>query len=209
MTSNTLDFNPISFANRVDIFSGATCQSFMAQTNPEVEIPDALLASLTVYNGDDSRRRRRRINEAEIDALPLSLRQGYSVLQAIVHQHLRSTLPNVRGVNIERIAIKIRPTVESRQDQYRILEEGNFSSEVSRVFVDAVGRQRRAVDTIRIPLIVYIPEGTPPVNPIQSAGRAAGRRRATQSRITQAREEITRHLQQSPIDNDSNNQMPE
>ena len=97
----------------------------MAQSGNEVQIPNALVASLTVYNGDDTRRRRRRIAEAETQSLNFLFNQGFLVLKAIVHRHLQDKLAG-RNIAVDAVDVKIRPTVESRQDQYRVLTVDNF-----------------------------------------------------------------------------------
>lgn len=51
---------------------------------------------------------------------------------------------------------------------------------------------------------MYIPDAIASANLSRPTTAATGRRRATQARVIQARDEITRHLQQNPVDLDQN-----
>jgi len=55
----------------------------LSQSGNEVQIPNALVAWLTVCNGDDTRRRRRRIAEAQTQSLNFLFNQGFFMLSFI------------------------------------------------------------------------------------------------------------------------------
>ena len=80
----------------------------LSQSGNEVQIPNASVASLTVYNGDDTRRRRRRIAEAETQSLNFLFNQGFLVLKAIVHRHLQDKLTG-RNIAVDAIDVKNSP----------------------------------------------------------------------------------------------------
>jgi hypothetical protein len=80
------------------------------ESGQENQVQNFLIVSLTVYKGEDSRRSRRRISEAETDSAAFLLNQEFSVLQVILHQkpsNQASKCPDIRS-----IAIKIRPILE-------------------------------------------------------------------------------------------------
>jgi hypothetical protein len=169
-----------------------------------VAVSKNLIATLTVWRGDDTKQRRNRIIEAESDAISFNLNQGLTVLQPIILQHLRSRLPVQYSHNVtSNTPIKVKPTVECSQSRFVTLTEANFVSTMTEVWNNCLRRQRLSPEFVKVSIHVFVPE-----NRIQTRSNTgnvnSGRRRATASRIAEAREEISQHLQDHPIDDDEN-----
>lgn len=160
-----------------------------------IEVPDQLNASLTVYKGDDSVRRRVRWGDAETDNLPFSLSQGYSVLEAIVLQHLRRTVPvNVAQTLPEKLVIKLRPALAAPQSKFITLCGEPFTEEVGRIFQQIIIRQKLDPEDVKIPLFVYVAEAAS----LRSQTTATSARRATVNRVENAQREILQRLSDNP-----------
>lgn len=165
----------------------------------KMEIPDRMIATLTVFKGDDSVSRRTKFNQACTDMLNFQISLGYSVLFETVKAILRQHLPGNVWLAIQNeVKIKLRPTLHSRQDTFITLTSENFMDEVSRVYRNILQRQRILPENIRIPLYVYT---CLRANDQQGGGRSV-RRRATAARVTEAAREIREFVEANPIDDD-------
>jgi len=169
-----------------------------------VAVSENLIATLTVWRGDDTKQRRNRIVEAESESIAFNLNQGLTVLQPIILQHFRSRPPVQYSHNVtSTMPIKIKPTLECSQTRFVTLSEGNFVSTTTEVWNNSLRRQRLSPENVKIPIHVFVPESR--IQTRSSTGNVnSGRRRATASRIAEAREEIVQHLQEHPIDDDQN-----
>jgi hypothetical protein len=184
--------------------NSATNQGRRIAQRKQIAVQQELIATLTVWRGDDSRQRRSRINQAESDHIAFNFNQGFSVLQPIILQHLRSRLPSANsGLVSPELSIKVKPTVESPQSRFVALNEGNFITAIIEVWNNSLRRQRLLPENVRIPLPFFMPEGRQPTRSGTTAANTS-RRRATAARIAEARQEIVEHMQMNPADPDSN-----
>ena len=166
-----------------------------------IEIPNQLIANLTVHKGDDSIRRRIKWTQAETDNIPFFLDHGYGVLHAIVLQHLRRTLPfDVSESISDQQPIKLRPTLAAAHTKFILLCENLFQESISRVFSQAVISQRQEAANVRIPLVVYIAERVA----CRQRSTVVSARRATVRRMESARDDILESIDQNPPDFPSN-----
>eukprot|EP00474_Spongospora_subterranea_P002431 CRZ02889.1 hypothetical protein [Spongospora subterranea] len=144
-----------------------------------VDVPDALTASLTVYRGSEERSRRTRFTQAKSIDIQFKLSQGYHVAHAVIIQHLRTTLPQNTHAQLVNLTIKLKPSVDARQNRNHVV------------------RQRAQADDIRIPFIVYLVDGAQAAQ--RTSGTTSSLRRATVARVMAATEEINARLRDEPL----------